>query len=145
MHTPTKTELKLTYGIPNDDFEIRTTLPPMTTQSPGSWVEKRVSGTQTAFLQWRRKGVLAFIALCPCALAELSGSVDTVAVLLSDSDHEWQPYLETMPQRPVVAVTTPAPETTSRILSPLEWDALPNGSTLRMIVSHESSAPTQPD
>jgi len=131
---PTRAELKVKYGIVNDDFEITTSpLPPLTTQPPGCWIEKQEYASSSVQLLWLSKGVLLLITLAPVSLVETFGHLHDPVIVLSDGDHELPPSILKTMQKPTYVATTPAPVSPSRILSIQEWDGLPIGSTLRLI------------
>ena len=130
---PTKEELKQRYSITNDDFEIRREpLPVLTTQPPGAWAEKQEFNGKAISILWLKPGWALFIALVPATLRELTGCLDAT-VLLSDSDHDPVAAIHTEVRLVRYAATTPSPDQASRHLSPPEWDALPIGSTLRVV------------
>lgn len=135
---PTKEELKRLCGITNDDFEIRVgPLPALTTQPPGAWAQKQDLNGKPITVLWLKPGLALMLSLAPAALCELTGCLDAT-VLLSGADHEPVVSINSEVRLVRYAVTTPAPDTIGRYLTPQEWDALPTYSTLRVVFENEA-------
>ncbi len=133
-YLPTKAELQKAFSVTNDCFTITTgPPPPLTTQPPEAYLEKREYLGRRVNLTWARPGWLLIAALVPLGASELAGYPAGTTFVLSDSDHESVPSIERQTQGPTYIATTPAPVSPSQILPLQEWDSLPTGSTLRRI------------